>query len=156
MPRFAPSAPVRVRVSDCLCPDTPHADGDFVTLHDRLPPAAGFAATRALSQRSPGEEPETVILRAILPHVVSDWTFLDHETKQPLEVTPSSVTEALPWTEGGYEVAKAAVNRYLDAVVTPFLSRVSTTPTDEPSPSTPTASTSRRTRSSSTPPAPSE
>lgn len=156
MSRFAPSNPVRVRVSDCLCPDTPHADGDFVTLYDRLPVTAGTAATRALSTRDPGEEPETAILRAILPHVIASWTFLDHETGEPLEINPSAVTEALPWTDGGFEVAKAAIGHYLDEVVAPFLSRVSTPPTPEPSPSTPTALTSRKTRSSSKRPEPSE
>lgn len=142
MPRFEPSAPVRVRVSDCLCPDTPHADGDFVTLYDRLPVDAGTAATRALVNRKPSQDPEEAILRAILPHIIIDWTILDHETGQPLEITPDNVAEALPWTHGGYEVAKAAADRYLDAVVTPFLSRVLPKPTDKSSPTTQTASTS--------------
>ena len=155
MSRFAPSSPVRVRVSDCLCPDTPHADGDFVTLCERLPVEAGTAATRALARMTPSEDAEVVILKAILPHVVAGWTFLDHETKEPLEVTPAAVAEALPWTHGGYEVAKEAADRYLGSVVTPFLSRASKKPTAKSSRTTRTASTSAKTDSSSAAPEPS-
>lgn len=155
MPRFAPSSPVRVRVSDCLCPDTPHADGDFVTLYDKLPVEAGTAATRALARMSPGEDAEVVILKAILPHVVAGWTFLDHESGEPLGVTPAGVIEALPWTHGGYEVAKEAADRYLGSVVTPFLSRPSKKTTARSSRTTRTASTSPKTPSSSEAPEPS-
>lgn len=156
MPRFAPSTPPRVRVSDCLCPGTPHEGGDFVTLYDRLPVEAGTAATRALARMAPTDDAEAVILRAILPHVVADWTLLDHESGEPIPITSATVAEALPWTHGGYEVAKEAADRYLGSVVTPFLSRASKKPTGKSSSTTRTASTSRKTPSSSAAPEPSE
>lgn len=154
--RFAPSTPPRVRVSDCLCPGTPHEGGDFVTLYSALPIEAGTAATRALARMGAGSDPEVVILKAILPHVVSDWTFLDHESGEPLDITPESVTEALPWTHGGYEVAKEAADRYLGSVVTPFLSLASKPKKRKSSRTTPTVSTSARTPSSSETPESSE
>jgi hypothetical protein len=126
-------------------------------LYERLPVVAGTAATRALARMGADEEAETVILKAILPYVVADWTILDHESGQPLEVTPDNIAEALPWTHGGYEVAREAADRYLGSVVTPFLSRASKKATAKSSRSTPTGSTSAKAPSSSEPaPEPSE
>lgn len=157
MPRFAPSAPVRVRVSDCCCPDTPHADGDFVTLHPKLTVEAGLAASASMGNLRRGDSPVTAVMTAILPHVIAEWDFLDAETGLPIPVSPEAVTEALPWDAGGKEVADRAVDLYIGALSgTPLPSRASTKATAKSSPSTPTRLTSRSRRSSSKPPAPSE
>lgn len=139
--RFPESVPVRVRVGDCTCPDAPHTDGDFVTLEPKLTPAAGMAAIRALT-KSGTDDANVVIMAAILPHVIRGWDFLDYESKQPLEITPASVREALPWTAGGFEVANRAVDLYLGEVMGPLASRLSPKRKRPSSPSTPTELTS--------------
>ena len=152
MPRFEPSAPVRVRVSDCLCPDTPHADGDFVTLHPKLPVDGGLAASASLATSGPGANPATIVMTAILPYVIASWDFLDSETGQPIPITHENVAEALPWEAGGKEVVDRAVDLYIGALSgTPLASRASAKATAGSSRTTPTALTSRKVRSSSKP-----
>src|SRR5574338_106449 len=133
MPRFPESVPVRVRTGDCLCPGAPHADGDFVTLEPKLTPAAGMAAIRALARKDPDEDANVVIMAAILPYSIREWTFLDAGSGQPgkngetiygpLEISAVSVREALPWTAGGFEVANRAIDLYLSEVMGPLASR---------------------------------
>lgn len=150
MSRFAPSTPVRVRVSDCLCPDTPHEGGDFVTLHPKLTVEGGLAASASLSTIPAGVNPATVVMTAILPHVIAAWDFLDSETGLPIPITPDTVAEALPWEAGGKEVVERAIDLYIGALSgTPLASRASAKPTAESSRTTPTALTSRKARSSS-------
>lgn len=142
MPRFASESPVRVRVGDCSCPGAPHQAGDFVVLRRALSIEGGAAAIDAVSVGGG----DAAVAAAILPHMIESWDFLDAETGEPLEVTPDSVAEALPWNYGGKEV----VNALSEALAAPLSSSPSEKTTLKPLDSTPTASTSRKARSSST------
>lgn len=146
MGRFATETPVRVRVGDCTCPESPHPDGDYVTLKPRLSIEAGAAATERLSD---GGVDTATVLAAILPHMIESWTFLDAQTGEPLPIDAESVREALPWNEGGAEV----VGELLRRLNSPLPSKGSPTTNGKPSPSTRTASTSASRRSSSPRPA---
>ena len=152
MPRFAPSTPPRVRVSDCLCPGTPHEAGDYVVLEPELTVDGGLAASAAVARAvATGGDFTAEVLSAALPYQIRSWDFLDADTKQPLEITPASVEEALPWTKGGKEVAQTAFDLYVDQILgrAPLASRGSDPTTDSSSSSTPTAETSAKARSSS-------
>lgn len=150
MGRFATETPVRVRVGDCLCPGTPHSEGDFVTLSTRMSIEAGAAAVAAMA-RSGEETTELTVMRAALPHMVTAWDFLDAETGEPLPITPDNVTEALPWNYGGREVVIALSEALAER---PLSLKPSRNGTVKPSARTRTASTSRKARSSSPLPVP--
>jgi hypothetical protein len=121
MPRFPTRDPVRVRVGDCTCPDSPHAGGDFVVLRRRLPLDGGAAAIQALSADG-SNVTEAGLAVAILPYMIESWDFIDAESKDPLPITPESVREALPWNQGGREVLESLAEALAD---TPLSSKVS-------------------------------
>lgn len=144
MPRFPESAPVRVRVGACLCPDAPHADGDFVTLTTTMSIDAGVAAVQALAEAGESAT-DLLVTRTVLPYMISSWDFLDAETGEPIPISPDTVAEALPWNEGGREVISALGEALRGR---PLASRGSPRTNSKSSPSTPTAPTPA-TRSSS-------
>lgn len=148
MPRFVSESPARVRVGACTCPGTPHEAGDYVVLERYLSIEAGAASLAALANGTS----DAAVAIAILPYMIASWDFLDAETGDPLPISPETVAEALPWNFGGREVVMA-LNESLER---PLSSRALPKRTAKPSRTTRTASTSRKRRSLSTVPTPSE
>ena len=131
--------PVVVRVRDCACPDTPHADGDVVYLRPKLSLAGGIAAQQDLIA-SDGDP--AVLTRLWLE------TFVRHGVTGA-NWEPFSVQDLLDDFDLGLPVAERAEELYGEAVLRPLgLSRPSSS---KPGPTR--SSTSRTRRSTPASPA---
>lgn len=110
--------PVAVAVGSCLCPGTPHPDGDTVYLRPELDAAGGLAVISELaSEESEGTLVERLGRVYLLVGIV-DWTFLDAAgAKVPVS---RSVISRLRWGPGTLALANAAADLYGSAVLDPF------------------------------------
>lgn len=131
--------PVVVRVRDCACPDTPHADtGDVVYLRPKLSLAGGIAAQQDLIA-SDGDP--AVLTRLWLA------TFVRYGVTGA-NFEPFSVDDLLDDFDLGLPVAERAEQLYGEAVLRPLgLSRP-----DNSKPGPTRSSTSRTPRSNRTSP----
>ena len=102
---------VPVPVGACRCPGAPHGDGDVVYLYPELGMQAGLAIMAAVDLGQTNEETLAAIYRLMVERGVADWTFLDDEGEK-VEISPSTISGALPWMKGGNLVAKAAIAQY--------------------------------------------
>lgn len=109
--------PITVAVGECLCPGTPHPDGDTISLRPELDAGGGFAATLAM-QGDPDNITER-LGRAYLAAGIVGWTFLD-AAGQPVPVTRANVRR-LRWNGGVYSVADKAADLYGNAVLDPLI-----------------------------------
>lgn len=114
---------VPVRVGECQCPDTPHADGDFVYLRPKLGLAAGIALQRLIVDANQADRPVDaaeltgVLAEAYLLHGVARWDM-------PQAVTPETIKELLlDDFSRGAPAAEAADGLYMGPVIAPLLSR---------------------------------
>ena len=143
--------PVVVRVRDCACPGTPHADeGDVVYLRPKLSLAGGIAAQQDLvASRGPDGTADVAELtrRWLVTYVrygAIGWNF----TGEAGEPVPFDVNVLLDDFSLADSVADKADDLYAEAVLRPLgLSRPKTSPTGPTD-----ASTSRTRRSRSTSP----
>jgi hypothetical protein len=121
MSRLTPSDPIAVRVGDCLCEGSPHADGDFVYLDAQLSLDGGLLASAAMavSEGDP-QKGEHDLGFAYLLGGISGWNFLDDDGK-PIAVNPDTIRRALPWGKGGRIVAEKANKMYFDQVIRPLV-----------------------------------
>lgn len=108
-----------VPVGACRCPGTPHADGDVVYLAPKLSLSGGLAASAAISISDGPTAVYQNIALALIDHGVADWTFQDDKGNK-LPISPATIRGSLPWTEGGSEVANAAIEQYGESVMAPF------------------------------------
>lgn len=140
-----PDVPVRVR--DCACPGTPHADeGDLVYLRPTLSLAGGIAAQQDLVA-SNGEANE-LVRRWLVTYVrygAKSWNLLD-EAGQPVPFDVDVLLDDFTLAE---PVAEQANDLYSEAVLRPLAMSRSRTSRTGPT----AASTSRTRRSRSTSPA---
>jgi hypothetical protein len=135
-------------VIDCICPGTPHPEGDTVTLHSTVSFRVAMTMQKAVvvARTERDDDMDTAEILAILAesyvrHGIASWTVVDAAGK-PVPVSPASVdTYLLPHIDQAMEVAEEADDLYQEAVLLPLLKRGSrssqpTPTTDSMSPST--------------------
>ena len=110
--------PVAVRVRDCACPDSPHAEeGDIVYLAPTLSMDGGILAEQQVNQAAgDGDLLTRLWLKTFLEHGAIGWNLLDEEGGEvpfDLSVILADWTLARP-------VGDAAAGLYADAVIAPF------------------------------------
>lgn len=119
---------IPVRVGDCLCPDTPHADGDFVSLRPKLGLASGIALQRLIVEANQQQgidaaEMTGKLAEAYLLHGIAEWTLLDANGK-PIPVTNETIQYQLL---NDFARAEAAADKaddlYMGPVLAPLVNR---------------------------------
>lgn len=113
---------VKVELGECLCPGTPHPDGDSVELNAELDLKAGFGVVTALAEEGDGSAVER-LGRAYLKAGIVSWTFVE-EGGAPVPVTPENI-DRLRWSGGTYLLADRAADLYGEAILSPLVRRVS-------------------------------
>lgn len=133
---------VAVRVGDCSCPESPHADGDFVYLAPHLTLAGGLLAESSMLRvwskmklivkngKEQAEETErSLALEAGLREVyvvdgVRDWNFVD-EDGEKIEVDEDSIRSRLL---SNFTIARPVGDKadelYSASVLDPLLARM--------------------------------
>lgn len=114
-------ATVTVRLEECLCPGTPHADGDSVELRAELDLSSGLRIVAEIAEDREGAAIER-LGRAYLRAGIVAWSFLD-ENGKPVPVTGENVGR-LRWSAGLYTLADRASDLYGEAVLSPLAARV--------------------------------
>lgn len=124
--------PVEVRFSDCVCPGTPHPEGDVAYLRPFLDYAGGADALRAMRAADGDAELFDQLLGPVyLRRGMVGWNRLTEDGKPlPLPADPAE----LPFGEA-YWIVEAADNLYGGSVLAPLAKRLS-----EFSPTGPTGS----------------
>lgn len=126
------SEPVAVRVADCGCPDTPHAEGHLVYLSAKLSLAAGIEALEALSENTGNPKALTPLLfEVFLRGGVVGANF-----------EPFSVDDLLADFEMALPVAEKANDLYAEAFLRPL--GLSLPPTSNGGPTASSTSATRR------------
>jgi len=108
---------VEVRLEECLCPGTPHPDGDTVQLRAELGLDGGLAVLAAMTQDTDAPVIER-LGRAYLRHGVLSWTFVD-ERGTPVPVSAATI-QRLRWSAGVLRLADRAAALYGEAVLVPL------------------------------------
>lgn len=132
--------PVPVRVRDCACPHTPHADtGDLVYLTPHLDIDGGVEAERDLIESKGDERVLTRRwLRTFIRHGAKGWNLTDEEGEPvPFDVDVIEADWAL-----ARPIGNAASDLYTESVLSPFQ-----TAQQVRSPTGPTPPTTSRRRS---------
>ena len=122
-----------VRIGECRCPGTPHADGDFVYLRLRLDLRGGFRVRRRLFDLNTAafaeggapnmDELEISLAEVYLDEGVAAWNLVDEEGNER-EITPDSLAEFLKSDYSRAEAAAdAADDLYRPAVFDPLAAR---------------------------------
>lgn len=109
---------VPVRVRDCACPDSPHADeGDLVYLLPTLPLDGGILAEQQLNANIGDPDRLTrVWLRTFLEHGIAGWNLTD-EDGEPVPFDAAVILA--DWTLAR-PVGDKAAELYSDSVLAPF------------------------------------
>lgn len=155
----------RVALPGCICPGSPHRDGDWVELAPRPTPAMGTAIMAAVRGTANRFTLEGYMAEAYMTFGIRAWSFVDEEG-DGIPVDPAApewretVEELLPWAQGGAEVVDRADSLYSEEVLRPLLSRTSTSSQggqmDGSTSPTPASGPSRPKRSTPSSPASSE
>lgn len=152
---------ITVRVRDCVCPDTPHPDGDEVYLLPSLSLEGGAAAEMDLldTQSIEDEHRRTLALLArwtatYVRYGAVGWNWLRLDDKGKAEPIPFDVEVLLADYTLSRSVAEKANELYASAVMNPLLLAVSSSPTGRTGSSTSKrrASTRKASKSSSATP----
>ena len=129
-----------VRFRDCACPNTPHPDGDTVTLKPKLTFDENVAAFAAIfSPPNPGAVAKAWGVYLHAGPVA--WNLLD-EDGRAVPLTDDAL-DGLDFPDQ-YAIADAADDLYGETVVSPLVRQMS-----KSSPTSPTPATSRRRSTSS-------
>lgn len=158
MSRFDLPADVPVPIGPCLCPGTPHGDGDVVFLAPVLSAAAGYAAQGAIADAE-GDvaRVQELLWRIYRDHCITGWNLLD-EDGEPVPATAENKDRGLPFAKGGRAVAERADQLYAQDILAPLREQMerlqrslrgSRKPGPKATSSTPPSTRTRR-RSSST------
>ena len=134
MPELVP-----VRVRDCACPDTPHADGDIVYLLPTLSLEGGIVATQDYQEVLSGPGDQASMARELTKRWL--MTFVRYGAVGANFIDPFSVDAIMADYTIAEPVSEKANDLYGEAVLRPFgLGRPKTSPTGR------TASSTSRTR----------
>lgn len=123
---------IPVRVGACLCPGTPHADGDFVYLRPVLDLRGGFRVKRrlidlnraAFAEDKQGDmaDLEIALAEAYLAEGIFEWNLIDQEG--PIPVNEETIRDYLSNDYGRAEpVADKADDLYRPAIIDPLAQR---------------------------------
>lgn len=115
------AAPVAVGLGECLCPGSPHADGDSVLLRAYLDLSTGMSVIAEIAQTD-GVGAIERLGRAYLRAGIVGWTFVDGDGA-PVPVTPQAI-DRLRWSAGTYQLADRAAELYGEALLSPLAQRV--------------------------------
>lgn len=118
MSRFGDGEPVVVRIGECACPGTPHAD-DEVYLRPKLDYAGGAAALAAMV--GPVETLSSRLVPVYIEHGVLGWNLVGDDGL-PLAYEPDLILG--DW-EIAYEVGDRADDLYSQRVLAPLIQRAS-------------------------------
>lgn len=156
MSRFDHLDDVPVPIGECLCPGTPHPDGDVVYLSPALSAAGGMAAQGAIADaESDSIRLQELLWRVYRDHGVVGWNLLD-EDGEPVPLTQANKETGLPYGKGGRLVGDAADSLYVDDVLAPFKERLERLRRSQPGPTSAGRKATSSTRSSTRkPPKPS-
>lgn len=132
MPELVP-----VRVRDCACPDTPHAEGDIVYLAPKVSLDLGIAATQAISDANGDPNTLTRLWLAL---------FVRYGAKAANFLDPFDPEALLEDFELASPVAEAANDLYAEVLLRPLGMSLS-----KSSPGGPTTGSTYPTRRSRTP-----
>jgi hypothetical protein len=115
---------VPVSLGACLCPGTPHADGDSVYLRPKLGLHDGVYAQRkiisAMEGKADSDEVIATLMDVYCRKGVVAWTLVD-EAGKSLEVTPEAIEAALLSDFSiGHLVAEMADSLYSPALIDPL------------------------------------
>lgn len=129
---------IPVRIGECLCPGSPHADGDFVYLRPKLGLSAGIALQRLIVEANQQQGVDAAemtgkLAEAYLLHGVAEWTLLDANGKL-IPVTNETVAyQILSDFSRSEAAADKADDLYMGPVLAPLVNRAlassQTTPT---------------------------
>jgi len=109
--------PVAVALGTCLCPGTPHGDGDTVWLRAELDYTGGLLVLSAMT----GESDEPLIARLSRAYLLAGivrWSFLDEQGK-PVPASHANISR-LAWNGPAMTIANAAADLYGEAVLGPL------------------------------------
>lgn len=113
---------VPVPVGACRCPGEPHADGDVVYLYPKLGLEAGIAVQAAMQLSEDGQPRLRAVYAALIDNTIADWTLTNGDGSK-IQINPATIRAALPWMEGGQEVANTALLRFAEVFTTNPLAR---------------------------------
>lgn len=124
-------ARIPVRVSDCRCPETPHADGDFVYLSPTVPLKMGLAADRVMASirdkiaagmpvTEVEVETEDALVELFVRHGALDWNLQYVNGHGVPEPRPFDVNAVLADWSIARAVAEEADRLYGTTVMAPF------------------------------------
>lgn len=116
----------RVRIGECLCPDTPHADGDHAFLRPRLSPEGGMAASFVIAQMEAGDgvgDYMKTMGMVLLEDGLRSWDVLDDDG-EPAPITRGALRSGMydfdstlkPIIDRCFELYEDSVMRPLEAV----------------------------------------
>lgn len=103
----------------CLCPDTPHPDGDTVWLRKELTPDGALEAVGTFGE----EDQEKKLAMAFLLNGLVDWTFLD-EGGAKVPCTRENIRR-LKWEVLWPIAQKASDLGYTDSLMRPLVPKAS-------------------------------
>lgn len=145
----------------CVCPGTPHADGDTVTLRERLDFVRARAVRLAVTYMAAGKLLPLPLMEAkfseqFVLYGVEGWTLVDAQGN-PIDPTLDAIEQFLQEHEAEADaIGTAGDGLYAQAVVAPLRLTVSLSspPTPTNGSTSPETSASPSTNSSDTPPTP--
>lgn len=119
--------PTRVNIGACQCPNSPHAEGDWVLLRPEPSFDMGLAAREAIRQSGwlIGDT-DGAYQSVLVRYGVVAWN-ITGATGDPVRVTTTAVAERLGWSDGAVAVADKARELYEEKVLAPLV------PTSSPS-----------------------
>jgi len=134
---------VSVRIGACLCPGTPHADGDFVYLRPKLDLRGGFRVRRRLIDLNRAQfgdekiesgqmaELDIALAETYLSEGVYEWNLVDADG--PLPLNDQTLREQLFTDYGRAEpAADKADDLYRPTVLDPLVARGSSSSSNTP------------------------
>ena len=112
--------PVKVRIGDCLCPDTPH-DEDYALLRPRLLPGDAIAALSSLRADVDSATLQRNIGMSLLRGGLLSWNIQDEDG----EIIPVTAIDdgTLDWEETLRPIAEAANDLYAESLLRPLLEK---------------------------------
>ena len=111
-------------VEACLCPGTPHSEGDSLSFYPSLPFTGGYVAVRRIAGApNQPDEVAAVLLETYLLHGIAAWTLVD-EAGKPLPVThPNIAARVLSNLPVALRAADHADRLYSERLLGPLATR---------------------------------
>lgn len=112
----------------CICPGSPHPDGDTVTLRDELDFRTAARVRNSIVLLDDAQREDVGLVLAVLQEAyllygIASWTLQDADGS-PLDVTPANVTGSLlVHVAQASIVADAADDLYAEVVIAPLARR---------------------------------